>query len=259
MDLTFFGLEPVTSARILVTGVATVTMLVLITIVARRWHSYWWTSIALIVASCGGLALGGYFAVRILQISFDGMRTSGGGIASVRLAIWQATQPVLAAAWLAMLVTLFASVFAFLVARKERISATGSRGTATAKFALLAVIALVSGATPVVLYRRAIKFVLWSITPRAETWSKPNTIAHDVAAHLFRAAAASACCFVLVVMLLAVTIWLSRRSSPSRTYFAVTVIALVASFGLSCGLVVSLHSLSSRSHEAALNGGMFSE
>ena len=91
MDMSVFGLEPGTSARILIVGAATTSILALITAVARRRHSYWWVSISFIIAGCAGLALGSYFAVRIFAETIQSMSKTGGGIASVYLAIWQAT------------------------------------------------------------------------------------------------------------------------------------------------------------------------
>jgi len=254
MDTTFFGLEPGTFARVLVTGIATVAMFAFIMVVARRWRSYWWTSIALIVAGGGSLALGSYFGVRSFMSSLASMATAGGGIYSVRFGWWQATQPVLAGAWLAMLMTLSGSVFALRPAPDEPTSPAGVRIKSAAIFALFAGLALTGGVISVVLYRRAITFVLWAITPRAQTLDHPPI--HDVAAHLFAAAALSACCFTIAIVLLVLTVWLARRTSPSRTFFAITVIALLASFGISGAFVVILHSLSNRLRTAALTGRM---
>jgi hypothetical protein len=97
-------------------------------------------------------------------------------------------------------------------------------------------------------------FVLWAITPRAQTLGKPNTVFHDVTAHLLAAAAVSACCFTIVIVLLVLTVRFARRTSPSRTFFVITVIALLASLGISGAFVVSLHSLSNRFRTAALTG-----
>jgi hypothetical protein len=93
MDMSVFGLEPGTSERILILGAATMLILALITVVARRRHSYWWVSISFIIAGCAGLALGSYFAVRIFVETIQSMSKTGGGISAVYLGIWQATRP----------------------------------------------------------------------------------------------------------------------------------------------------------------------
>jgi hypothetical protein len=231
-------------------------MFAFITVLARRWRSYWWTSMAFIVAGGGSLALGSYLAVRSFMSSIAGMATTGGGIYSVWFGCWQSTQPVLAGAWLAMLMTLFGGVFVLRGSPHEITLRAGVRSKSTAIFALFAGLALTGGAASVVLYRRAITFVLWAITPQAQTLGHPSTPLHDVTDHLFAAAAVSACCLTIVIVLLVSTVLIARRTSPSRTFFVVTVIALLASFGISGAFVVNLHSLSNRFRTAALTGKM---
>lgn len=252
MDLAIFGYEPGTFARILVMGTTTIIMLAFITAAARRWHSYWWVSIALIVASCANLALGSYFAVRIFMVAIGNMAKAGGGIASVRFAIWQATQPVLAAAWIALMISLLASVLVLPRARKELTSTAGVRRPRAAIFASLAAVALAMGATPAFLFRRAIAFVLWVIIPPAHVAS----ISQAIATRLFITATVSAACFVILVSLVALTLLVARKSSPSRLVFVITVFALVVSLGLSAGLVANLHSFSNLHHRGALMGGI---
>jgi phosphoglycerol transferase MdoB-like AlkP superfamily enzyme len=167
MDTTIMGLEPGTSARVLFVAVVTAVMLALIIAVARRRQSYWWVSIASIAASYAGLALASYFAVRIFMGALANMAVSGGGIAAVRFGIWQATQPVLVAAWAAVVITLLAAAFVPLSARKELPSPPGAQRSPNALFALLTLLAFAVGAAPVLLFRRAIAFVLWAIDPRA--------------------------------------------------------------------------------------------
>jgi hypothetical protein len=252
MDLTVFGLEPGTSARILVMGATTIVMLAFITAAARRWHSYWWVSIAFIIASCASLALGSYFAVRVFIGALGAMAKTGGGIASVRLGIWQATQPVLAAAWIALVISLLASVLVLPRAKKELTSMVGARRPRAAIFASLAAFALALGVTPAFLFRRAIAFVLWVITPPAHVAS----VSQAITTRLFVTATVSASCFVVLFSLVVLTVLLARRSSPSRLLFVITVFALVVSLGLSAGLVTSLHSFSNLHHRGALMGGI---
>jgi len=255
MDMSVFGLEPGTSARILIVGAATMSILALITAVARRWHSYWWVSISFIIAGCAGLALGSYFAARIFMEAIQSMSKTGGGIASVYLGIWQATQPILAAAWLAVVIALAATVFVLPRARKELTSMAGARRPPAAIFASAAALALVIAMASTLLFRRAIAFVLWAITPPAHAAS----VYQAIPSRLLIAATLSAGCFLLLIALLVVTVLLGRRSGPSPRLFAITVFALVASLGFSAALVANLNSFSNRCHTIALTGPMSSE
>ena len=233
-------------------GATTIVMLAVITAAARRWHSYWWVSIAFIVASSASLALGSYFAVRVFMGALGTMANAGGGIASVRFGIWQATQPVLAAAWIALVISLLVSVLVLPRARKEFTSVAGARRPRAAIFALLAAFALAAGAAPAFLFRRATAFVLWVITPPAHVAS----VSQAIATRLFVTATVSASCFVVLLLLVVLTVLFARRSSPSRLLLVITVFALVVSLGLSAGLVTSLHSFSNLQHRGALMGGI---
>lgn len=254
MDMTTFGFEADTFA-ILIVGVTTVVMLAVLTAVARRRQSYWWLSIAFVIVSCASLALGSFFSVRIFMGVFEDMSRVGGGISAVWLGIWQATQPTLAAAWLAILIALLASVFVLPRARKELTSMAGARRPHAAIFASLAVLALVVGVTPALLFRRAVTFVLWAITPSAHV----SSVSQTIATRLLVTATVSACCFLILIALVVMTVLLARRSSPSRLLFVITVFALVASLGLSAALVVNLRSFSNRFRVAALTGQMSAE
>ena len=256
MDLTFFGLEPGTSARALIVGCTTAVMVALIMAVARRRQSYWWVPIAFIVAGWASLALGSYFAVRIFQGELEAMKTGGGGIASVRLGIWQATQPALAAAWLAVVLTLFAIVFTLMRASKELTAPAAEGRPRAVPFASLAALALAAGVTPVLLFQRAMAFVLWAIIPGHIGIDR---VPQAIATRLFVTAAINACCFVILVGLVVTTVLLARRSSPSRPLFVITVCALVASLALSTFLVANLRSFSNRYHTLALTGRLPSE
>ena len=252
MDLIDFGFEPGTSARILVVGATAIVMLAFITAVARRWRSYWWVSIALLVASCANLALGAYFAVRIFMGALASMAITGGGISSVRFGVWQATQPALAAAWIALVIGLLASIVVLPRARKELTFTAGARHPRVAIFASLAVLALALGLTPIFLFRRAVAFVFWVITPAAHVPS----VAQAISTRLFVTATVSASCFVMLILLVGLTVFLARRSSPSRLLFVITMLALVVCLGLSAALVTNLHSFSNRHHRGALMGGI---
>lgn len=255
MDTTILGFEPGTSARMLIVAAATGLMLAFIIAVARRRQSYWWVSIASIAAGYAGLALASYFAVRIFMGVLANMAISGGGIASVRFGIWQATQPALVAAWAAVLITLLATVFVPWSVRKEPTSPAGMQRSPNAMFALLALLALAVGATPVLLFRQSMAFVLWAIDPRAHSTSIYGTsVPRAIATRLIVTATVSACCFLILTALLVIVVLLARKSNPSRPLLVITLFALVASLGLSVVLAASLHSFSSRNRTAALTG-----
>lgn len=257
MDITPFGFEPGTTARILVVVVTTTVLLAFITTIARRWNSYWWVSIAFVVASCAALALGAFLSVRILRSVFDDMAITGGGIGTVWFGIWQATQPALAAAWLGILATLLASVFALPRASREMALLAGGRHPRAAIFASLAAIALAVGVTPALLFRRAVDFVLWIITPRAHPGGvNAGSVSQDIATRLLVTATVSAGCFLILLALVVITAFLARRSNPSRALFIVTVFALVANLGLHAALVTNLHSFAQSYRTAALMGQM---
>lgn len=255
MDLMGFGFEPGTSARILIVGATTMVMIMFITAVARRRRSYWWVSIAFIVASCASLALGAFFAVRIFSAVVADMAKRGGGIAAVRFGMWQATQPALAAAWMALVIGLLACVFVLPRARKELASEAGARRPRAALFASLTAFALAVGIAPAFLFRRAMAFVLWAIVPGHASGPGPS-VSGAIATRLLVTATVSASCFVILVLLVFLTVSLARQSSPSRLLFAITVFALVVSLGLSAALVANLHSFSDLHHRGALMGGI---
>lgn len=252
MDITIFGSEPGTSARIVVIGATAIVLFAFIAAVARRRRSFWWVSMALITASCACLALGSYFAVRIFASAVGDMAITGGGIASVRFGIWQATQPVLTAAWIALAVVLLACIFVLPRARKELTPVASARRPHAAIFGALAALSLALGVTPVVLFRRAMAFVLWAITPPAHVPSVPQAIA----TRLHFAATASVSCFVILIVLMLITVFLARRSGPSRFLFALTVSAVVVSLSFSAALLANFHSFSNLHHRGALIGGV---
>lgn len=247
-------LESGTLVPILIVSVTVAAVLAFLTALARRWRSNWWLSLAIIITGCGGLALGSFLAVRIFMGVLEEMSRIGGGIASVSLGIWQATQPLLAAAWLALVSTLLASVFVLPRAWKEwkeRTTVAGEQGP-RASFAWLVALALAAAVTPVLLFRKAMTFVLWVVTPPLQVSSVPEAIAN----RLQVTATVSACCLVVLIALLVMTVLLARRSGPSRLFFGITVIALVASLGLSAALVVNLRSFANGYRVAALTGQM---
>jgi len=227
---------------------ATVVMLGFIVAVARRRQSYWWGPIAFIVTSCAGLALGSYFAVRIFMNVLDEMSRTGGGISAVQLGISQATQPMLAASWLALGITMLAGMFVLPFARKELTATAGARRPRAAIVALLTAFALAAGVTPVVLFQRATRFVLWAITPDAHV-----STSEVVASRLLMTATVTACCFLILIALLVMTVRLAR-SSTSRPLFAITVFALAANFCISAVLITNLRSSSDRFRTAAFTG-----
>jgi len=240
-----------TTVQILIVGATTIIMLLVIMAAARRRQSFWWVSFALIAASGASLALGAYFAVRSFMSTIEEMAKTGGGIASVRFGIWQATQPALAAAWIALVIALLASVVVLPRARKELAFPAGAPRPRFALFASLAGLALAAGVTSMFLFRRAIAFVLWAIVPRARV----DSISEAIATRLSVTATASAACFVVLVLLTMFIVLLARKSSPSRL-FTITLFALVVSLGLSAALVTDLRSFSDLHHRGAISGGV---
>lgn len=252
MDSAIFGLNPGTLGPVLIVGAVTVVVLTVSTAFARRWHSYGWLSIAFVIAGCAGLALGSFLAVRILMGTFDSMSEAGGGIGAVWFGIWEATQPLLAAAWLAVASALLAGVFVLPHAKKELTPEVDERRPGAATFAWLAALAFAAGVAPVLLFRRAVTFVLWAITPE----SRVTAVAEAIENRLRVTATVSACCFLILIVLVVATVLLGRRSHPSRFLFGIAVIALVVSLGLSAVLLVDLPSFMERFREAALTGRM---
>ncbi len=254
MELAVFGFEPGTSARILIVGFTTLVMLTFITVVARRRASYWWTSMSFIVASCASLALGSFFAVRIFMGTLDDMRRVGGGIAVMLVGAWQATQPILAAAWFAIVLTLYAIVFVLPRANKELSAISYAQNTHPARFALLALVAFALGFAPVLLFRRAIAFVFGAVTPNAGI--PLASIAQAIANRLLVTATINLCCFIILMTLIVVTVLFAHRFHPSRSLFLVTIFTLVVNLGLSAALVVNLTSFANRFRTAVLTGQM---
>ncbi len=118
-----------------------------------------------------------------------------------------------------------------------------------------AALALAEAIASTLLFRRAIAFVLWVITPPAHVAS----ISQAITSRLLIAATFSAGCFLLLIALLVVTVSLGRRSGPSPRLLAIIVFALVASLGFSAALVANLNSFSNRYQRAALTGRMTPE
>ena len=235
-------------------------MLAFITGTARHRRSDWWVSLAFIAASCASLALGSYFSVRSFKSALDGMAITGGGIASVRFAIWQGTQPALAAAWLALALTLLACLFVLPRGWKELTNLAGARRLPATIVALLTGFALVGGVIPVLLFQRAIAFVLWAITPAAHAGGRSaDWLPRAIASRLLVTATVRACCALILIALVALTVVFARRFNPSRPLFVMTVFALVMNLGVSAVLVANLRSFSNRFHTAALTGRMPSE
>jgi len=260
MQLVVFGFEPGTSTRVLIVGFTTLVMLVFITAVARRRASYWWVSMSFIVVSSAGLALGSYFAVRIFTRTFDDMRRVGGGIAAVDFGVWQATQPILAAAWFAIVLTLFAIVFVLPRAKKELATTVYAQNAHPARFVLLALLVFALGFAPVLLFRRAIVCVFFAITPRAHAAGIPaGSVSQSVANCLWVAATLNACGVLILIALVVFTVLLAQRSNPTRSLLVITVFALIVNLGLTAALVVSLTSFSNRFRTAALTGRISSE
>ena len=259
MDKAFLGFELGTSARVLVVSVVTVLLLAGVMAVARRRQSYWWVSIALLAAGYAGLALASFVAVGILKSAFAGMALQGGGIATVRFSIWRATEPVLVAAWMTVVITLLAGTFLWRGVPKPLAAAVASPPRAST-FAFLAVLALAVGVAPVLVARRTITLILWAISPRAHMGSiKPTLIPQAIDSRLLLTATVSVCCFLMLAAILVVTILLARRSCASRGVFAITAVALVASLGLSTVLAAKIHTFSNRYRTGALRGGIIPE
>jgi hypothetical protein len=259
MELAVFGFEPGTFTRLLVVVFTTLVTLVVIMAVAWRRASYWWVSMSLIVASCAGLALGSYFAVRIFTSTLDDMGRAGGGIVAVNVGVWQSTQPILAAAWCAIVLTLFAIAFVAPRAKKELPDNAHAQSASPARFALLALFAFAFGFAPVLLFRRAIAFVFWAVTPGAHAAGTPaGSVSQMVANRLWVTATISACGVLILIALLVLMVLLAHRSNPSRSLSVITMFALVVNLGLSAALVVNLTSFSNR-YRAALTGQIPSE
>jgi hypothetical protein len=256
MNMIIFDLEATTLARILIVGAVAVILPAFITTLARRWHSYWWVSIAFIIGSWAGLALGSYFAVRLFEGTLASMSKIGGGIEAVFLGVWQATQPALAAAWLAVVMAFVASVFVLPHARREVRSIGVARRTRTATFVSAAAFAIALGIAPALLFRRAIAFVEWAITPGHVV---VGSVSRAIETRLLATAMVSASCFLLLIALLVVTVLLARKSTPSPRFFVITVFALVASLGFSVAQVANLSSFANRYHTAARTGRLPAE
>ncbi|MCU1245808.1 MAG: hypothetical protein JWN02_1718 [Acidobacteria bacterium] len=249
------GPDSGTWLRIGIVTVATVVALALIVAAARRSRSYWWVPIALIAASYAGIALACCFAVRMFIAVFADLSTQGGGIASLSFGFWQAMSVPLAAAWVALLTTVTASIFLLPVMQRGQSSADGQTPGRAVVFALIALLALVAGAAPVLLFLRDTAYILYVVTPQPHPVATGmGAVSQTVATHLNIAIAVSLGCFLFVTGLALSALRRGRRSAPSRALLLLSAVMLVVSLAASAALIAKLQAAARHFRSIAITG-----
>ncbi|HYI12989.1 MAG TPA: hypothetical protein VEK57_28340 [Thermoanaerobaculia bacterium] len=232
--------------------IVTTALLLGYLIVARRRQSTASASIFVLVAAYGGIALASFFAVRSFGRTLAEVTQLGGGIYTVSRGIWEAALLPLEAAWATAILTLLALLF--LLPEAKKAFARDAQPGSSYRLLWLPGLALAGGVTAVVLFRKAMAFVINAITPGQQVGVGPEGVVSAVTARLFTASAGSAVCFAVAVVLLAVA-FRSRRAQPSRASFGIAVFALVVSLGVSAALITELRAYSSHYRNIALHGG----
>lgn len=251
MSLRLLGFESGAASTILVLGMAIVLLLAVVVMVARRRTNAAAMAVSLAAAACSGIALASFVAVRYFAHVWLDVSKTGGGIGAIGLGIGEAAQLPLSAAWIAVAAISVAILFALTMARKE--DAAG--GGAQTGLLWTSALAVAGGIASVLLFRRAIDFVLAAITPGMQ----PDAVAavgvrEAVSGRLSLTAIAIALCFAVAIAPVIATLRLPRRDTPSHAARSVAVAALVVSLCVSSALVATLRSYSSRYLGVASHG-----
>jgi hypothetical protein len=211
----------------------------------------WWIAHALIAGSYAVTALASFLALRMFTRGFAVVWVEGGGIGAVSYGIWQATRLPFVASWIAVIATLLAGIFLFVPIAGRDVDRERLGRPAT--FAAVTALALAAGAAPILLFRRAIDFVLAAILPATAPQVNAAARYQLIMDHLLTAAVVSAGCFVVLTALV-ITIVRSRHALASRRLAVVTVLALVLSLTIATTFVTTLHSSSTHYRDVALHG-----
>jgi hypothetical protein len=249
------GLDSGTWLRIGIVTVATVVALALIILAARHSRISWWAPIALIAASYAGIALACCFAVRMFVAVFAELSERGGGIGALSYGFWQAMSVPLAAAWVALLTTVMASIFLLPVMQRGQSSADGQASGRAAVFGAIALLALAGGVAPALLFLRDTAYILYVVTPQPHPVAiGMGSVSQTVATHLNVAIGVSLGCFLLASAMGVMALRLGRRSAPSRALFLLSAVMLVVSLATSAALIARLQKAASHFRSVAITG-----
>jgi hypothetical protein len=222
-------------------------------IVARRRQNFAATSISMIAAAYGGIALASFFAVRSFGLAFQEAWHIGRGVDVLSRGIWQATLLPLAAAWATAILTSVALLLLLLPAKRDGAEQAQPKRSARLLLGVTG-LAVAGGATAVVLFRQATVYAVRAVLPGLQPVIEEGTYADAVAARVFTASAGSVVCFVLAVALMSMT-FRARRDQPSRAMLRVAAFALIVSLGVSAALIRDLSAYSGHYRGVLLHGG----
>ena len=188
--------------------------------VARARGSRLWLVPGWLAAAALAPVISTFFAVRLLIAAFQSMAFSGGGIASVSAAMWEATQPLIASSYLAA----FLAICTLIVAVRAASDKTEEQRRPRFVPAVIATIAFLLTIGAVIgmrlLFFSVTSFILDVIVPQGPEHRSPaaGELSRVIASRLAltaEVAIAATLALIAAVMVMAVV---SRRPSPSAGF-----------------------------------------
>lgn len=238
-------LDPHTSVWIVIMTMATATAFAVLMVLARRWQSYWWVSVALAATAMASMALASSLAIRMILATYEDLARNGGGIGSISFGIWQATTLPLAAAWIGIVAGFLGTLFLLPFVKNRQ---TSGRGPRPFFFGVLMASVAAAGIVPAVTFQRAISNLLGAMRP--ETARSPAHLANQ----LLTAETTSAVLLIVAIALLVTLVRLARRFDSSEIVSYLAMFALLVTVGVSAFLAASLHATSTHFRTVAREG-----
>lgn len=232
MELTSLPLSSRTSLFAIVSLLPAIAAFVLLVAVGRGERGRLWLVPAWLAAAALAPLLATFVAVRQLIATFRAMAT-GGGIGSVAAGMSEAMQPIVAAAWLAMLlalVTLIMTMRAIGELEDEDGAARPPARAAVLAGAVLAV-SIASVAASSWLFRSLLAIILGVLDPHATSTAGVATTSALVASRLVVAAGLSMGAMLALIVAIVLLLVMNRERLPAaafaRVLAFVTVLALL--------------------------------
>jgi hypothetical protein len=206
-----------------------------------------------IAAAALAPAIAGFFAVRHVIRTLSGMATSGGGIGAVSAGVWEATQPLLFASYLACLLMFVTMVIAFRAAADGEFSDDGDGGGAM--YGGISFVALAGFAAIALIYLNVSGIIINVLDPHAPPMTEGiATISNMIAHRLMTVAVLSCATTLLLLVSILITAVRDRESLPSASAARGLVFASLLGFVLSIASVFAFRALTARLYTAALTG-----
>jgi len=224
--------------------------------IARTHGSRLWFAPGLLAAAGLAPAISLFFAVRLLIATFQAMAMSGGGIAAVSAGMWEATELLIAASSLAIILAIVTSIVAIrsVIHLDEQKSQTSSARTVMS----LAVLLLALGAIviPSMLFRKVTSHIFEVTTPHT---SESQTLGVGEVSRLISsrltltAGIAIGVTFVLLAAIAATAA--TKPAHPPQAHVArfIALAAIIAVLGATA-TTFGLRTLAARLYQTAMTG-----